>query len=52
MVTSGESGEGRVMIGGGDYEVQTTRYKINKIQGCNIQKREYSQYSVITLNRT
>ena len=25
-------------------------YKINKIQGCNVQHREYSQCFIITLN--
>ena len=29
MVTSGEREEGRGMIGGGHYEVQTNRYKIS-----------------------
>ena len=33
-------------------KVQTTRYKINKIriQGGNVQHREYGQYFIITLN--
>ena len=33
-------------------KVQTTRYKINKIriQGGNVQHREYGQYFKITLN--
>ena len=41
-------GEGQ--NGVGDLEVQTTRYKINKIQGCIVQQREYSQYCIMTLN--
>ena len=31
-------------------EVQTTRYKVNNIQGCNVHHREYNQYFTITLN--
>ena len=34
----------RGKIGVGDEEVQTTMYKINKIQGYIIQHRKYSQY--------
>ena len=49
-VTSGERGGRGGEIGQGDEEVQTTRYKINKLQGCNVQHREYSQYFIITLN--
>ena len=30
--------------------VQTPGYKINKIQGCHIQHKEYSQYYMMTLN--
>ena len=41
-------GEGQISEGGS--EVQTTMYKINKLQGYNIQHREYSQYFVITLH--
>ena len=31
-----------------DCEVPATRYKINKIQGCNVQHTEYSQHFIIT----
>ena len=31
-------------------EVQTTMYKINKLQGSIVQNREYSQQFIITLN--
>jgi len=31
-------------------EVQTTMYKINKLQGYIIQHREYSQYFIIAIN--
>ena len=31
-------------------KVQTTSYKINKSQGCNVQKRKYCQYFIITLH--
>lgn len=34
----------------GHQEVQTTIYKIYKIQGYIVQHREYSHYFVITLN--
>ena len=44
VVTTGEKEVGRGKIGVGDEEVQTTMYKINKIQGYIIQHREYSQY--------
>ena len=50
MVTSGEREEGRGNTEVGDEEVQTTRYKINKIQGYSVQHREYTQYFTITLN--
>ena len=33
-----------------DEEVQTTMYKINKLQGYIVQHREYSQYFIITRN--
>ena len=35
---------------GGDQEVQTTIYNINKLQRCTEQPREYSQSSIITIN--
>ena len=35
----GEDGE----IGEGNWEAQTSSYKINKLQGGNVQHREYSQ---------
>ena len=34
-----------------DHGVQTTSHKINKMQGCYVQQREYRQCSMITLNR-
>ena len=37
-------GRGRGNIGVGDKEVQTTMYKMNKLQGYIVQHREYSQY--------
>lgn len=43
-----EMGEGQQR--GRGLEVRTTRYKINKTQGCNVQHREYSKYFLITLN--
>ena len=48
MVTSGEKGGRRGKTGEGYSEVQTTRYKINQIKGCNIQHREYCKYFIIT----
>ena len=50
VVTSGETGWRRGKTGEGDLEIQTTKYKINKIQGCYVQHREYNQYFIITLN--
>ena len=47
---SGEREVGRGKIGVGDEEVQTTMYKINKLQGYIVQHREYSQYFLITIN--
>ena len=29
---------------------KTTMYKINKLQGCIVQYREYSKYFIITVN--
>ena len=49
VVSSGERGGGKSKIVGEYQEVQTTRYKINKIQECNAQHREYSPYFIITL---
>ena len=43
MVTSGER------EGEGDYEVQTTMYKISKLQGYIAQYKEYSQNFIITI---
>ena len=31
--------------------IQTTMYKINKLQGYTVQHREYSQYFIVTINR-
>ena len=51
MVTSGEREEESGKISEGDEEVQTTMYKINKLQEYIVQNGEYSQYKVIiTLN--
>ena len=35
---------------GGDQEVQTTIYNINKLQRRTEQPKEYSQSSIITIN--
>ena len=40
--------EGEVGRGTKQVKVQTTSYKINKSQGCNVQKRKYCQYFIIT----
>ena len=50
MVIGGEREGGRDKIGVGDYEVQTTMYKVSKLQGYIAQHREYSQYFIITIN--
>ena len=50
MIISGEREWGRDKIGVGDQEVQTSVYKINKLQGYIVQHRKYSQYFTITLN--
>ena len=49
MVTSGERESERSKIGVGDGEIQTTMYKINKLQGCTVQHKEYSQHFITTL---
>ena len=33
-----------------DKEVQTTMYKVNKLQGYIVQRKEFGQYFIITLN--
>ena len=49
-IASGER-KGRMgKIGIGDWEIQTTIYKINKLQEYIVEHREYSQYLIITLN--
>lgn len=35
-------------MGEGAQEVQTTTYKIGKLQGCNERHREYSQHFIVT----
>ena len=45
----GDWGSGKRGIG--DQEVWTTMHKINKLQLCNVDNREYNQYFMITLNR-
>ena len=50
VVTSGEWEGGRGQIEAGDKGVQTTGYKIYKLQGCIVQHREILPYIVITLN--
>ena len=40
---------GRGRTGVGNSEVQTTMYKINKLQGYIVQHRKYIQYFIITL---
>ena len=49
MVTSREREDGRGKTGVGNSEVQTTMYKINRLQGYIAQHREYSQYFIITI---
>ena len=46
MVTSGEREGGRRKIGVRDKEAETTMFKINKLQRCNVQHRDYSQYVI------
>ena len=41
MITSGEWEAERGRIEGGDEEIQTTMYKINKLQGNTVQYRKY-----------
>ena len=36
VVARGETEQGGCRIGEGDWEVQTSRYKINKSQGCKV----------------
>ena len=48
VVTRGEREGGWGKIGVGDQEIQTTMYKINKLQGYIVHHREYSQYFIIT----
>ena len=48
MVTSEREDERNKIRQG--IEVQTTLYKINKLQGYIIQHREYSQYFIITIS--
>ena len=50
MVSSGEREAGRGVIEVGDEEIQSSMYKINKLQGYCLQHREYSQYFIITIN--
>ena len=44
MVTKGDRGGGRGKIGVEDQEIQTTRHKINQLQGCIVQHREYGYF--------
>ena len=44
MVISEEREGGRGKVGVGDSEVQTTMYKISKLQRCIVYHRDYSQY--------
>ena len=44
-----EMSEQRAKRNEGNKEVQITRYKINKLQGCNVQHRVYIQYFIMTL---
>ena len=41
---------GMLKIGLEDWEVQSTMYKIKKLQWFVVQHREYSQYFILTLN--
>ena len=50
MVTNGERAKERGKTQVEDNKVQTTKYKINKLQGYIVQYREYSQYFAVTLN--
>ena len=44
-----EEGIGEWKVGVGDYEIQSTLYKINKHQGYIAQYRKYDQYFITTL---
>lgn len=44
MVTKGDRDWGRGKIGVEDQEIQTTRHKINQLQGCIVQHREYGYF--------
>ena len=46
MVTSRE-GWGKMQVRERGLEAQTTGYKINKVQWCNIPYGKYSQYFII-----
>ena len=48
-VTRVERTRGAGKTGEGDYEIQTTLYKISKIQGHNVYPRDYRQYFIIAL---
>lgn len=50
VVTVGKREAGRGNIEVEEQDVQTTVYKINKIQGYIIQAREYSKSFIMTLN--
>ena len=45
-----ERKRGRGQVWARDWEVQTTMYKINKLQGHIVEHREYGHYFIITLN--
>ena len=49
VVTIGKREAGRGNTEAEEYDVQTTVHKVNKIQGCIIQHREYGR-DFITLN--
>lgn len=44
VVTKGDRGGGRGKIGVEDQEIQTTRHKINQLQGCTVQHRKYGYF--------
>ena len=51
QIQRGEREGGRSQIRVEEQEVQTTMYKINKLQGHIVQHREHSRYFIMTVNR-
>lgn len=48
MVSSGEEEKRKGNIGGGDWRMQITKYKIHKLQEYIVQHREYRKYFIMT----